>query len=357
MKARYASLVVLIIVAIAIKIFSLFPATVESVYSNGIYPVIASVQRFLLGWIPFSIGDILYGAAAVYLTIKIVRFAWHFSRRKIRLSDLLIAGRKLLVTALIVYIWFNISWGLNYNRVSVADRFELQTDGLKKEDLLMVINQLANKLHDLDAVSQTNRTAIHRKRYLFDNAVHAYGSLSHSNANFLYRYPSVKPSMYSYLGNYLGFTGYYNPFTGEAQVNTTVPVFVQPFITCHEIGHQLGYAKESEANFAGYLSGRSSDNPIFQYSVYFDMYAYARGYLYRTDSTLLKEIDNKLPIRVQNDFQTLREFYARHNNPVEVVIDKLYSQFLKANQQPSGKISYNEVILLLVGYYKKHGEL
>jgi hypothetical protein len=32
-----------------------------------------------------------------------------------------------------------------------------------------------------------------------------------------YKYPSVKPSIFSYLGNYLGFTGYYNPFSGEAQ--------------------------------------------------------------------------------------------------------------------------------------------
>src|SRR5687768_7922967 len=101
MKIRYPLLIVLIVVAIAIKIFSLFPATVESVYSNGAYPVIAAIQRFLLGWIPFSVGDILYGFAAVYLTTKTVQFAWHFSRRKIRRAHLLTVGRKLLVTALI----------------------------------------------------------------------------------------------------------------------------------------------------------------------------------------------------------------------------------------------------------------
>jgi len=55
-------------------------------------------------------------------------------------------------------------------------------------------------------------------------------------------------------------------------VNTTTPVFTQPFTTCHEIGHQLGYAKENEANFAGYLSARSSRDPAFLYSVYFDLY-------------------------------------------------------------------------------------
>ncbi len=57
-----------------------------------------------------------------------------------------------------------------------------------------------------------------------------------------------------WLGNYLGFTGYYNPFTGEAQVNTTVPQFLLPNIALHEMGHQIGYAKEDEANFSAYLA-------------------------------------------------------------------------------------------------------
>ena len=56
------------------------------------------------------------------------------------------------------------------------------------------------------------------------------------------------------------FLGYYNPFTGEAQVNTNVPAFVIPFTTCHEMAHQIGYASESEASFVGFLVIRNSNN-------------------------------------------------------------------------------------------------
>ena len=102
---------------------------------------------------------------------------------------------------------------------------------------------------------------------------------------FHYPDPSVKFSFYGYLANYMGFSGYYNPFSGEAQVNTTIPRFVQPFTTCHEIGHQLGYAKEEEANFCGFLATKSSRDPAFRYSVYVDLYLYAASALYALDST------------------------------------------------------------------------
>ena len=68
-------------------------------------------------------------------------------------------------------------------------------------------------------------------------------------------------------------------------MNTTIPRFVQPFTTCHEIGHQLGYAKEEEANFCGFLATKSSSDPAFKYSVYVDIYLYAASALYMMDST------------------------------------------------------------------------
>ena len=35
------------------------PAFIEHNYSNGIYPTISSFFRIILGWIPFSVGDLL----------------------------------------------------------------------------------------------------------------------------------------------------------------------------------------------------------------------------------------------------------------------------------------------------------
>lgn len=349
-------LVILFAVAVGIKIFSLFPDAVERYYTHGLYAFTSAVQRILFGWIPFSMGDLFYGGFIVFLLYKLYDLIKRLRRKQANRQYWRSGGRLFLLIVLWVYISFNILWGLNYNRHGIAYDLGLTETQYNKEDLLTVMNTVVERLHTLDSTGRLNREQVRIKRVLFNGAVAAYDSLTRYQNGINYTFKSVKPSLYSYLGNYLGFSGYYNPFSGEAQVNTTMPVFVQPFTTCHEIGHQLGYAKENEANFAGYLAAKSSADPAFRYSVYFDLYIYSWYYLYRQDSVLAKQFAATLPAGVKKDYAELKAFLRRHRNPVEAVIDKLYGQYLKANQQPSGKLSYNEVIAWLIAYYKQYGK-
>jgi hypothetical protein len=356
MWKKKSAWIILVALTVLVKIFSLFPAAVEQYYANGFYRAVSQGQRILLGWVPFSIGDLLYGLAIIYLLVQLYRLVRKVVKRQTNRLYWWSVIRKIVFGALLVYVSFNMLWGLNYNRQGIAQQLGLQMDRYTKEDLVQVMQQIVYKLNELDTAAKQDRMRLARKRHLFAGAVQAYEKLGHQQPDFRYAFRSVKPSLYSYLGNYLGYTGYYNPFSGEAQVNTTVPLFVQPFTTCHEIGHQLGYAKENEANFAGYLSARLSDDPAFRYSVYFDLYAYSHYYLAVQDSVLAKGLNNQLQPGVKDDYRKLREFVKSHRNPVERIIDKLYGQYLKANEQPGGRLSYNEVIGWLVAYYKKFGK-
>lgn len=353
MIRKHWKIFLLVVIVLAIRVFSLFPNAVEQYYSQGFYPLLASFQRIILGWIPFSIGDLLYIFAGLYLFRMITRFAWQARNKNITKAYLLRKGEKLLTILLVIYIWFNISWGLNYNRIGIAAQLGIENEEVQPEDIAPLAGHLAAELNKLANTISADRNILAKKSYLFEGAVDSYKNLEKKDEFFGYAYPSVKPSMFSYLGNYLGYTGYYNPFTGEAQVNTTVPLFIQPFTTCHEIGHQLGYGKESEANMSAFLSASVSDDPLFRYSVYFEMLAYTRPYLYATDSLQLKTIDSTLHPLVTGDFRRLREFYQSHRNPVERMIDILYGQYLRMNEQPSGKLSYNEVVVLLTKYFKR----
>jgi hypothetical protein len=355
MWKKNKTLVILLAVAFIIKLFSLFPNAVERYYTHGLYRFTSAVQRALFGWIPFSIGDLFYGLAILFLLRKLIDLIKRLYRRKANREYWTKGARLALVIFCWIYISFNLLWGLNYNRHGIAAEMGLQVKPYSRNDLVAVIQTISDRLYALDSTGRLNRETLYKKRTLFKGAVNAYDSLTFHNKNISYSFQSVKPSLYSYLGNYLGFSGYYNPFSGEAQVNTTMPVFVLPFTTCHEIGHQLGYAKENEANFAGYLAAKSSADPAFRYSVYFDLYSYSWYYLYRQDSILAKQFTLALPVGVKKDYAELKDFLRRHRNPVEAVIDKLYGQYLKANEQPSGKLSYNEVIAWLIAYYKKYG--
>ncbi|MBC7902043.1 MAG: DUF3810 domain-containing protein [Gemmatimonadaceae bacterium] len=351
---RKAWLIVLLLILV-IRIFSNFPEAVERYYSTGLYPLISGLQRILFGWIPFSIGDILYALTAIVLLVRLIKFLKTVFRKQATRLYWRNSLLWLVFTALMVYCFFNLVWGLNYNRIGVAQQLELKMDRYTTEELAAVMSALAVKLDSLAPRAATNRAELGKKRNLFKGALQAYNSCSKDFSFLTYKNPSVKPSLFSYLGDYMGYTGYYNPFSGEAQVNTTVPVFVQPFTACHEIGHQLGYAKENEANFAGYLSARSSADQRFRYSVYFDMFLYGIGELTYRDSTVSAGLRKKLPAQVKKDVAELRKFYKAYENPIEPYIRQLYAQYLRANQQPSGMKSYNEVMAFLVAYYKKYG--
>ena len=354
-RYRYTGLYILAGTALFIKLASIFPEWVEKYYSTGVYPVISRVQRFLFGWMPFSFGDLLYAAATIALVYALVKFIRAVLQKRIDLNWLLRVGVKVMQVWLWIYIIFNLLWGLNYNRVGIARQAGIRPGQYSTAELDSLVQLLSKRMEDNRTISLPERQPLQHKRTLFKKAFSAYQQPGKRALFLKYGGQSVKPSLYSYLGNYLGFTGYYNPFTGEAQVNTTVPVFVQPFTTCHEIGHQLGYARENEANMAGFLTASKSESPAFRYSAYFDLYLYAIRDLNLRDSALAQLRMNQLPAGVKEDIIALRKFNQEHVGLLEPLVRTLYAQYLRANQQPSGLLSYNQVVALVIAYGRKYG--
>jgi hypothetical protein len=356
MHTKRKAWLVIVILFVLIKVFSFFPYAVEKYYSGAIYPVITGALRFLFGWLPFSAGDIIYFVTGIYLLIKLVLFFKIILKKKADKSFWWNGIQWLVFYTLVVYALFNILWGLNYNRQGMAQQMQLQLKPYSTEELQQVVSIILQRLHSTHLQALQTRDIYLDKGALFNEAYHSYQLAQKQYPHISYIRKSVKPSLFSYLGNYMGYTGYYNPFTGEAQVNTTVPVFVLPFTACHEIGHQLGYAKENEASFAGYLSAKSSADPSFTYSVYFDLYSYGIRELYLRDSVLAIALNRQKPLQVKKDIIALRRFFDAYRNPIEPYIRKLYGQYLRANEQPNGMQSYSEVMAFLIAYYKKYGE-
>ncbi len=354
-RYRYTGLFILVGIALFIRVVALFPEWVEKYYSTGVYPAISRVQRLLFGWMPFSFGDLLYALAFIGIVYALVKLIRAIIQKKTNAAWLLRLGVKAMQVWLWVYILFNVLWGLNYNRAGIARQAGIRPETYSTAALDSLVQLLALKMEATREVSLPERESLTHKPTLFSHAFKAYLQPG-TKALFLeYGGQSVKQSYYGFLGNYLGFTGYYNPFTGEAQVNTSVPIFVQPFVTCHEIGHQLGYAKENEANFAGFLTASRSELPGFRYSAYFDLYLYSIRDLYLRDSSLARLRMDQLPAGVQDDINTLRNFNKEHVSVFEPLFRTLYAQYLRANQQPSGMLSYNQVVALVIAYGRKYG--
>jgi hypothetical protein len=345
----------LILLAIGIKVISFFPGVVEKYYSKGIYPILARGQRMLFGWVPFSVGDILYGAAVVLLFYRLIRLIRQLVRGQAERGWWLQLLRRTAFVLLWVYVLFNGLWGLNYSRLGIADEFALKVRPYSKADLIDLTVIVAAELNALHDSAKARRSGLAHVALLRAGAVAAYDSLARPGWFVAYRSPSVKPSLFSYPGLYIGFAGYYNPFTGEAQVNTRDPLVSLPFTTCHEMGHQLGYAVEDEADFVGFMAARNSPDPAFQYSLYLDLYRFAIKELYIQDPALAVLLGGKLAPGVREDLQEIQRFNRQHENPIESRIWNIYGLYPQANRQPEGIVTYSELTAYMIAYGKQMG--
>jgi hypothetical protein len=351
---------VLLVICLMVKWFSANSIRVENLYSIHFFPGLAVLLRRSWGGLGFSIGDILYGIAAVWVIWKIGRMLFFIGRKKQK-SEWSFKTTKnsysIFVIACFIYIIFNLFWGFNYNRKGIAWQLNLTEMKYSAEDLKEMNCMLIDKMNEAKRNLEKNNRAYYSNRVLFEHVKNAYGELGKQYSFLKYEVPSIKSSMWGWLGNYAGFTGYYNPFTGEAQVNTTVPKFLQPFTSCHEVAHQLGYAKEKEANFVGYLAAAASKDTFFEYSVYLELFTYANRNLYLTDSVQARVYRKELIVPVKNDIREWILFNQKHRSFLEPVFRWLYGKFLQSNEQPQGLLSYDEVTGFLIAYYKKFGRI
>lgn len=347
----------LVVFAISIKIFSHYPILVERYYSVGLYPQVSTFYRSIFGWLPFSLGDVFYFATGSYLLLLLIKMGRAIYQRRLLKTDLFYKVERFLFALLVVYIYFNLSWGLNYNRPGIAVQLELSPERHNESDLKEIAGILLTKINVIRRQIGTVKILCKPYPTMFFEAQQAYQMASVDFSFMTYKAASVKRSMYGRMGNYLGFLGYYNPFTGEAQLNLTMPRFLIPYVTCHEMAHQLGYASESEASFVGYLAAVRSKDTLFQYSTYFDLFGYANHELYLRDSAAAKSNYKLLDTLVKSDMAEVKEYWRKSDNVIEPVIRIFYDHYLKANQQSKGVKSYNEVIGWLIAYHKKYGKV
>lgn len=327
------------------------PEWVETYYSRGFYPIWSGTYRLLLGWFPFSVGDVLY-ALLIFWFIYFV----------IKNRDRLLANWKLLLRNIamvlsVAYFTFHWSWGLNYYRQPIAEVFELEAkDDMRR--LIQTTEALIHKTNELQYSITSDSTEMVRVPYdqeeIFKKTILAYEDLASHYPRLTYERPSLKKSLFSTLLSYMGYGGYLNPFTHESQVNSKIPVFRFPVICGHEVGHQVGYSAENEVNFIGYLVMASTSDPYLQYSAYAYALSHCLSTLSTKDEPLFELMYEKVNQGTQKNYEEYKAFWESYKNPMEPVFKSIFNAFLKANNQSEGIRSYSLVVPLIVGYHEKY---
>lgn len=350
-RARGIVILSLTLFIILMMWFADYPNAVERYYSQGLYPVICHVFHPVFNLFPFSVGDIIYIAVVVYLLYALVRLIRMLIKRQWKPTWNFVLGITIgIETAIIVFYLF---WGLNYYRPSAAERLNLQDSTYTLADLKTTTSTLidsANACRERVGATELDQT----NKIIYQTAISAVKQLADSSAVFKTYSPNIKPSLLSPLLNYLGTSGYYNPFTSESQMNYEMPVFVRPFVACHELSHQMGFGPEDEANFAGFLAGIHSKDRLLRYSSYYVGVQEFMFALKLQDSLSRKELKKRISPLVLVDFKQERDYWLVYEGKIERISSVFYDNFLKANNQPQGLKTYNRMVLLVLAYRKKH---
>lgn len=324
---------------------------IETYYSTGLYPLLSKLFRFLLGWIPFSVGDLLYFVLTVIALFYLFKKRGHILKHKLHFI------RDIIMVLAVAYFTFHFMWGFNYYREPLAVKLKL-TETKDYQELVDFTERLIEKTNEAHFfITRDSSLAVsipYSQNEMFEITLAGYNQLKGDHPFLDYSEPSIKTSLFSTGLTYMGYAGYLNPFTNEAQVNGLLPNFRFPVVAGHEIGHQLGYSAENETNFIGYLVTSKNRDKYFQYAAY----AYALGYclndIRRGDQEIFETVLTKLNPGVKANFQEMNVFWNRYENPMEPIFKSIFNSFLKANNQSDGIQSYNAVVSLLVAYHKQY---
>ncbi|MBU3012528.1 DUF3810 domain-containing protein [Polaribacter vadi] len=332
------------------QIISNNPAIIERYYSNGIYPYISSFFRILLGWIPFSVGDLLI-AFALFI---FVRFIFILIKSKFR--NFIPKIVHFLAVLSVIYFCFYLFWGLNYYREPLAKNLNYQQQKYTTDQLTKVTKHIIEKLnyYQLKITKSDTLKVVnpYQQKEMYKIAISGYDNLAKDFPQLKYQFSSVKSSSMSLLQTYNGTSGYLNPLTGEAQINDKIPKTSYPTTTCHEMAHQIGFAAENEANFVGFLAANYNDDIYFKYASYRMAFGYCISEIRKRDSNLSKELWLTVNKGIAKDFNNSYLFWQAYKNPFEPLVKKGYNAYLKANKQTKGVASYNYVVDLLISYFE-----
>ena len=338
-------LILLLVLAVLIALaVSVLPHCIPG-YDRWFFYPFQSLRILLLGALPFSVGDVLYvagGAMLLYTLIRWIYYALKFNRYRQQLAASVLNA---INTALFIYLFFVMGWGANYAQPSLYQYWKLQTPEIKdravrrstdslsliafNQFLLDKLNTTAPLYHPL-SLQKTNERAKAAYRLCTDSKVKLHGL-------------SVKPSMFGYFMERMAIDGYYNPFTGEGQINSRLPAFMMPFVVAHEMAHQAGIAAEGDANLMAYAVGTATNDAAFNYSCYLNIWLYANNRLFRRDSVSAKKFEGQLNKLTTAHIDTLEELSKKYDNDASRYGSELYDSYLKMQHQKEGIRSYGNV--------------
>jgi hypothetical protein len=334
------------------------PEWVERFYARGLYPAVREFVGTLTGWTSYSIAEFLGIVVLLAVLIGVYRSlrAVARKRRSLRNAGAHAISKTLALTGLLYAVGMFV-WGFNYYRQPFLVTENLDGSAITVGELREVCiglaeqaNRLRLEVEEDDAgVMRTedgDRAALRRAGVAFEVRGLEYASL---RDGFVSR---PKGLMLPVLP-WLNISGVFFPYTGEPNVGMRQPVHDRLFAGCHEMAHQLGWAREQEANFVGYAACRRHPDADYRYAAAQGALKYALVALHRMDPDAAAAVRTTLGKGLERDWNATREFWKRYDTALGDTAMRVNDIYLKSQGQQEGIDSYGLMVGLLVADHRR----
>ena len=319
------------------------------------YSVVQPIHRALSvinSRVPFSVAEVLIGAAAAFaalcITLLIVRLIRGKGKRALYRFFIV-----LLSAGLAVYAGFCMLWGVYYYGDDFITNSGMKNDPISVEQLERTTRYFAELANYYSGMVERDETGAYvcdrgeilkKSPQVFSGIEKQYPCLEGPDI-------SAKGIRFSRIMSYTDFTGFFFPFTAEANVNTDFPPSLFASTVAHELSHQRGVAKEQEANFVAVLACLDYGDADYCYSACLLAYIHLGNSLFTVNRDAWEEIYLSLDGNIRRDFQVNDEYWDQFETPVQTVSNAVYDGFLESYGQTLGIRSYGACVDLLVNYF------
>jgi len=335
---------------------ALSPEIVESYYSQLIYYYLVRWLSIVNKYAPIAIGEVL---VALIIVFYICWTVWYFARVFRRESTFLDVIKVLLLQ----WVWllsvgfglFLFMWGLNYQRMPIEERMDLERRAPGREEIVYVGKRIIDGINrnytsrdfQLSTGSSQMPASLPRLYQSIEMAYQLEGMLGAASQG---GFADPKPLYFSNVATWLDIRGIYIPYTGEAVYNNRILDSELPFAIAHVKAHQRGFAREDEANFIAFIICIKSNEPYIRYSGYLHGLT-VLDFLSRSDVQTAEFLRSQIVPAAAADVQAQAAFWAGSKSPyLARASNAIINIYLRANRIRGGLKNFSEDTPLIVNY-------
>lgn len=345
-------LISLAISAVVLLMIRVLPTHyIESVYSQKMFRKISYLFGLISRQLPFSLAGIMLWGLSAFAVLAILALPVLLFILPARLKLLRLYLRVVATLLALILLLFTLTCAPNYYRFTFASQSGLviressisELESLCSE-LIVKANSARLQVGDMDEpFSELSREAFT-----------AFNALETDYPFLGQALGPAKPMLFSEILSVFNLTGFYFPYTAEANVNVHMPQTEMAFTICHELAHTCGFMREDEANFIGYLACLKSPDVRLQYSGLYVALMQSMNALYRVDSQRYFTLRKQYSAALSNDIAMVQQYWVKYyNTPAAEASNAINDTYLKANNLADGTQSYGRMVDLMLAQYRQ----